>query len=169
MTRESPSGCARWAGFGYTGLVALALPISWMSPPVETQPTPTLRLERKVPDDYHGIVIRESLVDPSLLTSVRILGQRKGGEWTLLRVGVASRSIGRTIGRIQRGLRIVGGVPFYAHFCRKDELIVAFPRRVFRMRPERATWGPAVSHGGSVGITDDELDSNPCRFKDETY
>jgi hypothetical protein len=140
-----------------------------MSPPVQTRSTAGLGPERNALAEYHGIIIRESLVDPSALSAVRILGQRKGGEWTLLRVAVTSRTIEGTISRIQQELKVVDEVPFYAHFYRQDELIVVFPRRVFRIKPERGTWGPAVSYGRSLGITDDELDFNPCRFEDETY
>jgi hypothetical protein len=140
-----------------------------MSPPVQTRSTAGLGPERNTSAEYHGIIIRESLVDQSVLNVVRILGQRKGGEWTLLRVAVASRRIEGTINRMQQELKVVDGVPFYAHFYRKEELIVVFPRRVFRMKPERGTWGPAVSYGRSLGIPDDELDFNPCRFEDETF
>ena len=140
-----------------------------MNPAAEARPTRSPRSEKDSSDEYHGIIIRESLTDPSALTIVRILGQRKGGPWTLLRVGVSARTLRRAIARIQHGLRTVDTVPFYAHFYRKDELLVVFPRRLFRLRPERTTWGPAVSYGRSLGINEDELDFNPCRFEEETY
>ena len=140
-----------------------------MGPPLKTRPRSARRLAKDITDEYHGIIIQESLVDRSVLRNVRILGHEKGGEWTLLRVGVTSRGIATTIHRIQPRLRIVDEVPFYAHFYRRDELIVVFPRRTFRLTPERATWGPAVRYGRSVGISEDELDFKPCRFEDETY
>jgi len=140
-----------------------------MNPSDETRREVTRRNDKEGPDSYHGVVILEGLSDPSVLKAVRILGQRRAAEWTLLRVGVPSRNLSSTLHRIQRRLRIVNGVPFYAHFYRKNELIVVFPRRVFRLRPERSTWGPAVSYGGSQGIPEEELDFDPCRFEDETY
>ena len=140
-----------------------------MSEPTSTRRSVPDRPERIIPEDYHGIVVREGLSNPSVLNAVRVLGQKKAGEWTLLRVGVTPSSVGSTIDQIQRGLRTVDSVPFYAHFYRSDELIVVFPQRVFRISPDPATWRPAVDYGRSVGIGEDELDFRPCRFEDETY
>ncbi len=89
------------------------------------------------------------------------------GEWTLLRAGVDSLSIGAIMSRILRGLRFVDTVPYWAHFRRKDALVVMF-RRVSRLRPGGATWGPAVSSGTSLRIAVGEPDFNPRRFEGET-
>ena len=120
-------------------------------------------------DQFHGIIVEESLRDPSLLEGVTILGRRRGRDWTLLRVGVTRGPLKSVIEREQRNLKTEGGVPFYAHFYRPGELIVIFPERVFRLTPDRATWGPVVAYGESAGIPPEQLDFSPCRFEDETF
>jgi hypothetical protein len=120
-------------------------------------------------DSYHGIIVEESLRDRSVLDAVAILGRKRGRDWTLLRVAVEARELSATIGLVRRGLKVVDGVPFYAHFYRSGELIVVFPDRVFRLTPQKQTWGPAVAYGKSAGIPTEQLDFMPCRFEDETY
>jgi hypothetical protein len=60
-------------------------------------------------------------------------------------------------------------VPFYAHFYRPRELVVVFPDRVFRLTPQKQSWGPAVAHGRAAGIPQEQLDFHPCRFEDEAW
>lgn len=120
-------------------------------------------------DEYHGIVVEESLQDPAVLKTVKVLGRKRGRDWTLIRVGVGSHQLPMVVDRVKRSLRIVNGVPFYAHFYRADELVVVFPDRVFHLTPVKKTWGPAVAHGRSAGIPLEQLDFAPCRFEDETY
>jgi hypothetical protein len=119
--------------------------------------------------DYHGILVAEGLRDRSVLGTVTLLGTRRGRDWTLLRVAVTEERLALVIARVQRGLRVEGGVPFYAHFYRPCELLVVFPERVFRLTPRKESWAPAVSCGRSVGIPQEQLDFNPCRFEDEAY
>jgi hypothetical protein len=124
---------------------------------------------RRSQDTYHGIIVEESLRDRSVLDSVAILGRKRGRDWNLLRVAVERSELSATIGLVQRNLKLVDGVPFYAHFYRPGELIVMFPDRVFRVTPEKDTWGPPVTYARSVGIPETQLDFFPCRFEDETY
>lgn len=58
---------------------------------------------------------------------------------------------------------------FYAHFYRNDELIIVFRDRVFRITPDKATWGEAREHGRQLGIIEKQLDFIPNRFMDEIY
>jgi len=118
---------------------------------------------------YHGIIVEESLLESSVLRSVKVLGRERGRDWTLLRVGVAGSALEIVVERIRRNLKTENGVPFYAHFYRLGELIVVFPERIFRMTPSKDTWAPVVSYGKSVGIPLEQLDFMPCRFEDETY
>lgn len=119
--------------------------------------------------EYHGIIISESLPDRSILNGVRILGSKRTGSWTLLRVGIESKQLKNIIQLVQRNLLTESGIPYYAHFYREGELIVVFPRRVFYLKPDRETWAPVVSYGKSLGIPENELDFTPCRFEEETY
>lgn len=54
--------------------------------------------------EYHGIIIKEGLRDPSILNRMRILGRKKAGEWTLLRVGVEEGDIHEIVKLVQRNL-----------------------------------------------------------------
>lgn len=120
-------------------------------------------------DPYHGIIVEESLRDPSVLNAVTILGRKRGRDWTLLRIGMAGSSLETVIERVQPNLKIVGGVPFYAHFCSRGELVVVFPDRIFRLTPDDDTWAAAVAYGKLAGIPPAQLDFMPCRFEDETH
>jgi hypothetical protein len=87
----------------------------------------------------------------------------------MLRVQIDENQLERLVKLVQTNLLIENNVPYYAHFYRKGELIVIFPERVFRLRPDKESWGPAVRYGKSLGISERELDFKPCRFEDETY
>jgi hypothetical protein len=117
--------------------------------------------------EYHGIIIKEGLRDQSILNKVKILGKKKAGECTLLRVGVGKNEINQIVKLVQKHL--VTQPAYYAHFYRNQELIVVFPRKIFILTPNKETWKPAVDYGKSVGIPEEELDFKPCRFEEETY
>jgi hypothetical protein len=120
-------------------------------------------------DEYHGIIVQEGLRDPSALDTVTVLGETRGRVWRLLRVGVPERLLPTAIAKMQATLKVEGGVPFYVHFYRRDELVVVFPDRVFRATPRKETWAPMLAYRRAVGIPDGQLDFAPCRFEDETY
>ncbi|MCL5783429.1 MAG: hypothetical protein M1476_05925 [Candidatus Thermoplasmatota archaeon] len=120
-------------------------------------------------EDYHGIIIMESLSDKSILDSLKILGRKDGRIWTMLRVGVETGKFQGVIKSISRNLMVVNGIPYYAHFYRRNELIVVFPGKIFFMTPDKETWQPVLDFGKSNGIPEQELDFFPCRFEDETY
>ena len=105
--------------------------------------------------------------DQSVVTKMKILGQKKAGKWTLLRVCVDENKINEAIATVQKNL--VTEPTYYAHFYREGRLILVFPKKIFHATPEKETWKPAVDYGKSVGITGKELDFKPCRFEEETY
>lgn len=119
--------------------------------------------------EYHGIVIKEGLRDQTALKNMRILGQKKSPDWTLLKVGVDCSEIEDVVRLVQANLITVDTVPFYAHFYRGEELIVIFPERIFHITPDRGTWDPVVNYGNSKGIPAKEMDIRPCRFEEENY
>ncbi len=119
--------------------------------------------------EYHGIIIKESLRDQSILDKMQILGIKKSRSWTLLRVRIRETELGRFVGLIRRNLLAERNLPYYAHFYRDGKLIVVFPERTFRLKPDKNTWAPVVSYGRSIGIQEEELDFKPCKFEDETY
>jgi hypothetical protein len=117
--------------------------------------------------EYHGIIVKEGLKNQSILNKLKILGKKKAGEWTLLRVGVGENRINEVIKLVQKNL--VTEPAYYAHFYRNQELIVVFPRKIFILTPNKEAWKPAVDYGKSLGIPEEELDFKPCRFEEETY
>ena len=120
--------------------------------------------------EYHGIVIKESLSDQSVLKAMTLLGKKVSADgWTLLRVGVEGEMIDEVLKRVKASLLTEDGVPYYAHFYRDDELIVVFPRKLFYVTSKKETWGTVVDYGVSNGIPRDQMDIRPCRVEDETY
>jgi len=116
---------------------------------------------------YHGILIREGLKNPPVLERLKVLGKKQAGQWLLVKVEVSKEEIEELVKLVQRNLK--RNPTFYAHFYRYNELIVVFPERVFRITPDKATWGPTIAYGESMGIPLKELDFKPCRIEDETY
>jgi hypothetical protein len=117
--------------------------------------------------EYHGIIIKEGLKDQSVLNTMKILGQKKGRQWTLLRVSVNENKIDEVVGLVQKSL--VTEPTFYAHLYRERRLIVIFPKKIFYLTPKKETWKSAIDYGKSVGVTEKELDFKPCRFEEETF
>jgi hypothetical protein len=119
--------------------------------------------------EYHGIVIKESLSDQSVLKAMTLLGEQHSDGWTLLRVEIGGARIDEVLKRVKASLLTEDGVPYYAHFYRGDELIVVFPEKVFYVTPNTETWRTVVDYGVSKGIPRDQMDIKPCRVEDETY
>lgn len=119
--------------------------------------------------DYHGIIIMEGLRDQSILKHLRILGSKKGNEWTIYRVGIREEDLSQVIPIVQRNLLTDRDVPFYVHFYNDLELIVVFPLRIFHLKPDKTSWEAAVRYGRSLGIPLKELDFKPCQFSEETF
>jgi len=119
-------------------------------------------------NEYHGIIIKEGLKDQRVLFRMKILGTKKGRKWTLLRVGVDENRVDEVLGLIQKNL-VTEPESYYSHFYRNRELVVVFPKKIFRLTLERETWQPAINYGKSIGIPENELDFKPCRFGEETY
>jgi hypothetical protein len=91
--------------------------------------------------EYHGIIVKEGLRDQSILSKMEILGMKRAGDWTLLRVGVRENRIDEVVGLVQ--MCLVSQPAYYAHFYRREELIVVFPEKIFYLSPDGHTWKPA--------------------------
>ena len=126
-------------------------------------------IRRETTRDYHGIIIEQSLRDRSILDNIRILGKKSGKKWTMLRGLVRDDRLENFLKLVQANLLTENKVPYYAHFYNQQDLIAIFPDRVFYLKPDKKTWGPAVRYGKTLGISERELDFKPCRFEDETY
>src|SRR5438034_5943604 len=98
-------------------------------------------------DDYLGIVVRESLRDPSVMPSV--VASKTGAEWTVLLVRIPASELDRELETLRSNLDRTE--PWYAHFFREDELVVVFDDQVFWVSTDPATWGATVQHGRERG------------------
>ncbi len=119
--------------------------------------------------EYHGLIVREGIRDPTVFQAMTVLGTKTGQNWTLIKIGIEPKAISRVIREVQSNLLTEKGVPYYAHFYRGEELIIVFPDRVFHVSPEEDSWREAISYGESLGVPRAELDFRPCRFRDETF
>jgi periplasmic divalent cation tolerance protein len=126
-------------------------------------------IRKETTRDYHGIIIKQSLRDRSILDAVEILGKRTAKDWTMLRVLVRAGQFKNVLKLVQDNLLTENKVPYYAHFYNHQELIAVFPDRIFYVKPDKKTWGPVARYGKSLGIPERELDFKPSRFEDETY
>jgi hypothetical protein len=99
-------------------------------------------------DDYLGVVVRESLQDPSLTPPV--IASKRGVQWTLLLVRIPAEELHREVEVVRSNLDRTDC--WYSHFFRDDELVVVFEDEVFWASPEPATWGPARQHGRARGL-----------------
>jgi len=126
-------------------------------------------IRKETSRDYHGIIIKQSLRDRSILDSIQILGKRITKDWTTLRVLVRDDQFENFLKLVQANLLTENKVPYYAHFYNNKNMIAVFPDRIFHLKPDKETWGPAVRYGKSLGISERELDFKPSRFEDETY
>jgi hypothetical protein len=108
-------------------------------------------------DDYLGVVVRESLQDPSLTPPV--IASKRGVQWTLLLVRIQAQELQRELEAVRSNLDRRDC--WYSHFFRDDELVVVFDDEVFWVSTDPATWDPARKHGRDRGVPDDQLDFSP--------
>lgn len=120
---------------------------------------------------YHGIIIKEGLLDETLLNKIKVIGSKKDGiifrRFTLLKLEIEKRSLSEIINIVQKNLKT--NPVYYAHFYRDKELIVIFPKKTFQITTDKSSWKKVINYGKSVGIPEKELDFYPCRIEDETY
>jgi hypothetical protein len=108
-------------------------------------------------DDYLGVVVRESLQDPSLTPPV--IASKRGDRWTLLLVRIPAEELQREVEVVRSNLDRTEC--WYSHFFRDDELVVVFDDEVFWVSSDPDTWGSALRHGRERGVPDDQLDFLP--------
>lgn len=113
-------------------------------------------------DRWKGVIISESLEEPSLIDDFEVfrvkiskkdldLGGGKQGRWHLYYVYATDSQINGLPGQIKPG--------WYCHFWRENNLRVVFPGKKFAMLAnDRSTWKDAIEYGRLIGIPDEELD-----------
>lgn len=122
--------------------------------------------------DYHGVIIEESLRDPSILSAVRITETKVEPvteehhtpwlrQWTLHTMEVPEGRADEIADKISGAFNTQHG-SWYADFKNSSVHYVIFPHRVFRIdRKDPSGYQPAVSYGQSLGIPEHQLDFSP--------
>jgi hypothetical protein len=113
-----------------------------------------------VASTYLGVLIEQSLRDPSFLDTVEIVHRQRAphGSWVFLLVRVPRERSTAVFKRLQSALN---PGQWYAHFFDGDDLAVVYPDAVFSMKTDPATWSGARAHGLGLGIPEAQLDYCP--------
>jgi hypothetical protein len=113
-------------------------------------------------DRWRGVIISESLEEPSLIDDFEVfkaeiskkdldLGGGKQGRWHLYYVHAIDSQINSLLRQVKPG--------WYCHFWRENSLVVVFSGKRFEMLTnDKSTWRDAVEYGQSIGIPIEELD-----------
>ncbi len=115
--------------------------------------------------NYHGIIIDKSLNDSSIIDSLNILGKKESGNWILFKIEISSEEKETKIKELQEQLK----EKYYFHIYRKDELIIIFKEKIFRVTTNKESWTEARYYGKSLDIPEEQLDFLPCKMEDEKY
>ena len=115
--------------------------------------------------EMHGILLDSEFEDPSFVRRFDILGSRKSERqpWTAYLVRIDSADLIRTIIEVQRNMKTG---PWYAHFYENSRVAAVYKDGVFEIN-HNTNWGPAIEHGRSLGIPDDQLAFHPHDFENE--
>jgi hypothetical protein len=113
-----------------------------------------------MPPSYLGLIIEQSLRDPSFLEGVEIVRRHRdpNGTWVFLLVRVPRFGAEAAFQRLQASL---DPAPWYAHFFAGDDLVVIYRDAIFSMTTDPATWAAAIAHGVGLGIPEAQLDFWP--------
>jgi len=101
-----------------------------------------------------GVVIENSLKDPSVLKDLEIVRSWEDGSWKLHEVRVSKEQAEKLSEHLNDG-------PWYVHFWEPgdDTVLVVFKGKTFTIRfSDKESWKPAVEHGKSIGIPEEQLD-----------
>lgn len=120
-------------------------------------------------NEFHGIIIENSLKDPSILQAFKILSTRtiQNPPWKMNKVLIEGVELQKATDLVQQNL---DKGPWYVHFYNGEKLRIIFRDAVFDVSAkDKITWQLAVEHGAKLKITSKQLDFGPCRFEDETW
>lgn len=82
--------------------------------------------------DWTGVIVRDGLLDVSVLDNLSILEERTkelgiSGFWTVLEVGVSDDNMSKVLTKLSKGLR----TGWYAYFSKDKQMSVVFKGKVF--------------------------------------
>jgi hypothetical protein len=121
-------------------------------------------------NEFHGIIIENSLKDPLVLQAFSILSTRttKDTVWKMHKVAIEEVELQKAVDLLQQNLK--EGEPWYVHFYNGERLKIIFRDAVFDAKvADKSTWRKAAEHGSKLKIPQEQLDFGPCRFEDETW
>lgn len=103
---------------------------------------------------YKGVVIKESLANPDILSGFKVLRTETtdDSEWHIYWVEADERGLESIKDNIADNR-------WYAHFADGGLGIVVFKDKIFRMdTKDKNTWAEAVEYGKSIGIPSEQMD-----------
>jgi len=111
-------------------------------------------------EKYRGIIIRESLSNPSILEDIKIVSEHTEPDqdnpneiWHTYTVEI-SRDM---IKELQPYLKQEGG--WYMHFWKGRDVVVVFRDKMFEINyDDKSTWEEVVNYGLSMGVPKEQLD-----------
>lgn len=104
--------------------------------------------------NYTGTIVVESLIDQSILDSLKVIKSEVSPNlgWHLFTVEVSESDIGKFANNIESN-------KWYMHFWRDREVIAVFKDKSFKFNyDDKTSWNPAVEYGLSIGIPKEQLD-----------
>lgn len=123
--------------------------------------------------NYRGIIIEESLEDPTVLQDIRILKTQISPvtewhktpwlkRWTLHTVEVPEDQAPAIAERLRRAIDSEHPVAWYADFKNELDHYIIFRDRLFRVpRNEHDAYAEVRAYGRTLGIPDYQLDFSP--------
>ena len=102
---------------------------------------------------YKGVVIKESLKNPGILSKFKIFKtETTGSGWHILWVETDDDGLTAIKDNIIDN-------KWYAHFAEGKTSLVVFKDKIFKMNADdRTTWKAAKDHGRLIGIPEEQLD-----------
>ncbi len=120
-------------------------------------------MRRRINGKWKGVIISESLEEPTLLNEFEVYkariskrdelidDQRNRGRWHLYWVYATDNQIEALSHQIKKG--------WYAHFWKGQKLLATFRSKKFEFHlRDKSTWKEAIEYGKSVGIPEEQLD-----------
>ena len=101
---------------------------------------------------YTGVIVQNSLKNPSILDGFQILKKWTDEDWELYKVDATKEQIQSLSGELSDG-------HWYTHFWQDNELIVVFKDKIFEFDVnDKDGRLAAVEYGMSIGIPEEQLD-----------
>lgn len=116
--------------------------------------------------EFHGIIVENSLGDPSIGKSWDIIEQEVDGNWVMDLIRVSENDLDNFIKNLQNNMN---KGTWYAHFYNHDgsKLVVVFKEKVFKTNNKKENWGEIMKYGKDLNIPIEQLDFLPNTFASE--